>query len=115
MDLGSKKAPTNVSSMKPRPSNYSSIELDAKKITRSSGAVRKSIVPKPRPGASAAIVASEDLSDGIEKTLKMLMVASEQSENIDMAQIHLATLDNKSSDTIPSSNEFLFDSFKNNG
>ena len=103
MDLGFKKAPTNVYLRKPRLPNYSSIELDAKKITRSSGAVRKSLVPKPRPGSSAAIVASEDLSDGIEKTLKMLMVASEQSENIDTAQIHLATLDNKSSDTVPSS------------
>ena len=33
----------------------------------------------------------------------MLMVASEQSENVDTAQIHLATLDVKSSDTISSS------------
>ena len=61
-------------------------------------------VPKPRPGSNTAIVASVDLSDGIEKTLKMLMVASEQSENVDTAQIHLATLDVKSSD---SSNELF--------
>jgi len=75
MDLGFKKAPTNVSLRKPQLPNYSSINLDARKIKRSSGAVRKSLVPKPRPGSNTAIVASIDLSDGIEKTLKMLMVA----------------------------------------
>ena len=103
MDLGFKKAPTNVSLRKPQLPNYSSTNLDAKKIKRSSGAVRKSLVPKPRPGSKSAIIASVDLSDGIEKTLEMLMVASEQSENVDTAQIHLATLDVKSSDTISSS------------
>ncbi len=103
MDLGFKKAPTNVYLRKPQLPNYSSTNLDAKKIKRSSGAVRKSLVPKPRPGSKSAIIASVDLSDGIEKTLEMLMVASEQSENVDTAQIHLATLDVKSSDTISSS------------
>jgi len=103
MDLGFKKAPANVSLRKPHLPNYSSINLDARKIKRSSGAVRKSLVPKPRPGSNTAIVASVDLSDGIEKTLKMLMLDSEQPENVDTAQIHLATLDVKSSDTISSS------------
>ena len=103
MDLGFKKAPTNVSLRKPHLPNYSSINLDARKIKRSSGAVRKSLVPKPRPGSNTAIVASVDLSDGIEKTLKMLMLDSEQPENVDTAQIHLASVEVKSSDTISSS------------
>ncbi len=103
MDLGFKKAPTSVSLRKPRLPNYSSNNLNAKKITRSSGAVQKSLFPKPRPGSDSAVVASLELSNGIEKTLKMLMLSSQGSENLDTPQVHLAKLDTKSSDEISSS------------
>ncbi len=103
MDLGFKKAPSSISLQKPNLPNYSTANIDAKKITRSSGVVRKSLFPEPRPGSNTAIGVSIDLSDGIEKTIKMLMLASEQAENVDTAQIHHAILDSKSSDTISSS------------
>tara|TARA_B100001057_G_scaffold362552_1_gene365123 strand:- start:356 stop:1645 length:1290 start_codon:yes stop_codon:yes gene_type:complete len=98
MDLGFKKAPTSVSVRKPSLPNYSSSNLDAK-ITRSSGAVRKSLFPKPRPTLNTAIVASYDISNEIEKTLKMLMLSSEQSENLGTPQVYFAKLDTKSPDT----------------
>ena len=97
MDLGFKKAPASVSVTKPSLPNYSSINLDTKKITRPSGAVRKSLFPKRRPSSNTAIVASVDLSTEIERTLKMLILSSEQSENVSTPQVHLAKLDTGSS------------------
>jgi D-alanyl-D-alanine carboxypeptidase len=102
MDLGFKKAPASVSVSKPSLPNYSSINLDAKKITRPSGAVGKSLFPKRRPSSNTAIVASVDLSTEIERTLKMLMMSSEQSETLSTPQVHLAKLDTESSATISS-------------
>jgi len=102
MDLGFKKAPASVSVTKPSLPNYSSINLDAKKIIRPSGAVRKSLFPKRRPSSNTAIIASVDLSTEIERTLKMLMLSSEQSENLSTPQVHLAKLDTESAATISS-------------
>ena len=102
MDLGFKKAPASVSVTKPSLPNYSSINLDAKKITRPSGAVLKSLFPKRRPSSNTAIVASVDLSTEIERTLKMLILSSEQSENLSTPQVHLAKLDTGSSAAISS-------------
>ena len=100
MDLGFKAAPTSISLQKPSLPNYSSVNLDVKKITRSSGAVRKSLFPKPRPGSNASIVASVDLSTEIEKTLKMLIMSSEESKKLNIPQLQLAKLETSTSDTI---------------
>ena len=100
MDLGFKEAPSSISLKKPSLPNYSSFNLDAKKIKRSSGAIRKSLFPKARPGSSASIVASVDLSTGIEKTLRMLMISSEESQKSNTAQVHLAKLETTTSKTI---------------
>ena len=100
MDLGFKAAPTSISLQKPSLPNYSSVNLDPKKITRSSGAVRKSLFPKPRPGSNASIVASVDLSTEIEKTLKILMTSSEESKEVNAPQVHLAKLETSTSDTV---------------
>jgi len=97
MDLGFKKAPTSVSVRRPTLPNYLLNNLDGKKITRSSGAVRKSIVPKPRPGSNTAIIASRDLSTGIENTLKMLMLSSEEPQIFDTPQVYLSRLEAQSS------------------
>jgi len=105
MDLGFKKAPTSVSVRRPSLPNYLLNSLDGKKITRSSGAVRKSIIPKPRPGSNTAIIASRDLSTGIENTLKMLMLSSEESEIFDTPQVYLSRLEAQSSDITSSLNK----------
>jgi D-alanyl-D-alanine carboxypeptidase len=102
MDLGFKKAPASVRVTKPSLPNYSSINLDAKKITRPSGAVGKSLFPKRRPSSNTAIVAAVDLSTEIERTLKMLMMSSEKSENLSTPQVHLAKLKTEPSATISS-------------
>ena len=78
MNLGFNKAPSNIAIKKPDLPNYSAIDLGSKKIIRPSGAVRKSLFPRPRPSSNLSIVASTSLSNEIEKTLRMLNLSSLQ-------------------------------------
>lgn len=104
MDLGFNKAPKSIAIKKPNLPNYSLIGLGPQKITRSSGAVRKSLFPKPRPGSNLSIVASASLSNEIEKTIKLLNLSSLQSAKEGKSVVHLAKLGSSNSvDTISDS------------
>ena len=106
MDLGFNKAPSNIALKKPSLPNYSAIDLGSKKIIRPSGAVRKSLFPRPRPGSNLSIVASNSLSNEIEKTLRMLNLSSLQPAKEKKSVVHLAKLESTNSfDTISNSDQ----------